>query len=256
MLILVFIFSTHSSTDKEAFYEWFEENNDDINVSRSCLRKLKRLWHSDKEAFYGWFEENNDDINVFVTRLDSTLTVQTTTHLSRASTVESYIHPAMLVRAISTTGNGDCLYNAISILLSGSECYLQAVRFLTVFSLVKHKQLFNAYIRQNLVHVVDLDIPQEYDTILQKALAWAEDYHIQALSLILNMPIFSYNVWRNSADNFNNDPTMTCDQLASCFANRREGCNYCVLYCAPSHYSVHCLGLQFAYNYCIVISLP
>ena len=93
--------------------------------SRSSLRKLKRLWHSDKEAFYGWFEENNDDINVFVTRLDSTLTVQTTTHRSRASTVESYIHPAMLdvVRAISTTGNGDCLYNAISIQLSGSECY-------------------------------------------------------------------------------------------------------------------------------------
>ena len=167
--------------------------------SRSSLRKLKCLWHSDKEAFYGWFEENNDDINVFVTRLDSTLTVQTTTHLSRASTVESYIHPAMLdvVRAISTTGNRDCLYNTISILLSGSECYSQAVRFLTVCSLVKHKQLFYAYIRQNLVHIVDLDIPQEYDRILQKALtplAWAEDYHIQALSLILNMPIFSYNV--------------------------------------------------------------
>ena len=100
-------------------------------------------------------------------------------------------------------------------LLSGSECYSQAVRFLTVCSLVKHKQLFYVYIRQNLVHMVDLDIPQEYDRILQKALtplAWAEDYHIQALSLILNMPIFSYNVWRNSADNmFYNDPTMTCD---------------------------------------------
>ena len=82
---------------------------------------LKRFWHSDKEAFYGWFEENNDDINMFVTRLYSTLTVQTTTHLSRASTVESYIHPAMLhmVRAISTTGNGECLYHAISILLNG-----------------------------------------------------------------------------------------------------------------------------------------
>ena len=160
--------------------------------SRSSLRKLKRLWHSDKEAFYGWFEENNDDINVFVTRLDSTLTVQTSTHLSRASTVESYIHPAMLhvVRAISTTGNSDCLYNAVSILLSGSECYSQAVRFQTVCSVVKHKQLFYAYIRQNL-----------------------------SLSLIMNMPIFSYNVWRNSDDIFYNDPTMTCDQLASCFAN-------------------------------------
>ena len=211
--------------------------------SRSSLCKLKRLWHSDKEAFYGWFEENNDDINVFVTRLDSTFTVQTTTHRLRASTVESYIHPAMLhvVRAISTTGNGDCIYNAISILLRGSECYSQAVRFVTVCSLVKHKQLFYAYIRQNLVHIVNLDIPQEYDRILQKALtplAWAEDYHIQALSLIPNMPIFSYNVWRNSADIFYNDPTMTCDQLASCFANRREGCNYHVLYCAPSHYFV------------------
>ena len=180
---------------------------------------------------------------MFVTRLDSTLTVQTTTHLSRASIVELYIHPAMLhvVRAISTTGNGDCLYNVISTLLSGSECYSQAVRFLTICSLVKHKQLFYAYIRQNLVHVVDLDIPQEYDRILQKALtplAWAKDYHIQALSLILNMPIFSHNVWRNSADIFYNDPTMTCDQLPSCFANRCEGCNYHVLYCAPSHYSV------------------
>ena len=85
------------------------------------------------------------------------------------------------------------------------------MRFLTVCSPVKHKQLFYAYIRQNLVHMVDLDIPQEYDRILQKALtplAWAEDYHIQALSLILNMPIFSYNVWRNGADIFYNDPTM------------------------------------------------
>ena len=102
-----------------------------------------------------------------------------------------------VVRAISTTGHGDCLYNAISILLSVSECYSQAVRLLTVCSLAKHKQLFYAYIRQNLVHIVDLDIPQEYDRILQKALtplAWAEDYYIQALLLILNMPIFSYNV--------------------------------------------------------------
>ena len=74
------------------------------------------------QAFCGWFEENNDDINVFDTRLDSTLTFQTTIHLLRASTVESYIHTAILrvVRAISTTGDGDCLYNAISILLSGS----------------------------------------------------------------------------------------------------------------------------------------
>ena len=55
-----------------------------------------------------------------------------------------------------------------------------------------------------MVHVVDLDIHQEYDRIVQKALtplAWGEDYHIQDLSLALNMPIFSYNVWRNSADN-------------------------------------------------------
>ena len=160
--------------------------------SRSSLCKLKRLWLSDKEAFYGWSEENNDDINVFVTRFDSTFTVQTTTHRLRASTVESYIHPAMLhvVRAISTTGNGDCIYNAISIQLSGSECYSQAVRFLTVCSLVKHKQLFYAYIRQNLVHIVDLDIPQEYDRNLQKALtplAWAEDYHIQVNVVVLGL---------------------------------------------------------------------
>ena len=119
-----------------------------------------------------------------------------------------------------------------------------------------------------MVHVVDLDIPQEYDRILQKALtplAWAEDYNFQALSLTLNMPIFSYNayVWRNSADNFHNDPTMTCDQLASCFVNRRVGCSYHDLYCAPSHYSViQESGLsalprpRVAYNYCIVISLP
>ena len=31
---------------------------------------------------------------------------------------------------------------------------------------------------------------------------------------------------------------MMCDQLASCFANKRYGSNYHVLYCAPSHYSV------------------
>ena len=110
-----------------------------------------------------------------------------------------------------------------------------------MFTCVKHKQLSYAYIRQNMVHVVDRDIPQEYGRILQKALtplAWGKDYHIQTLSLTLKMPIFSYNVWRKCADNFHTDPTMTYDQLASCFATRREGCCYHVLYCAPSHYSV------------------
>ena len=60
--------------------------------------------------------------------------------------------------------------------VSGSECYSQAVRFITVCSLVKYKQLFYAYIRQNMVHTLDLDIPEEYDRILQKTwtpLAWA-----------------------------------------------------------------------------------
>ena len=84
----------HEASKKPALSERVVQPHKKVPVTLSSRSCLKRLWHSDKEDFNGWFEENNDDINVFVTRLDSTLTVQTTTHLSRASRVHPPCHVA------------------------------------------------------------------------------------------------------------------------------------------------------------------
>ena len=57
------------------------------------------------------------------------------------TTVLNHIHPTMhqLLAPIQTTGQGNCLYNALSTTLCGSEKLSTPLRLLTAYALFKHQ---------------------------------------------------------------------------------------------------------------------
>jgi hypothetical protein len=72
----------------------------------------------------------------------------TTQHLNEHIKKNIIARPAIekpfnqLYKIINTTGNGNCLYNAISIALKGAESLCNLLRLLTVYSLLNEYQYF------------------------------------------------------------------------------------------------------------------
>jgi hypothetical protein len=78
---------------------------------------------------------------------------------------------------VHTTGNGDCLWNAISICLCGSESYTYSLRLLTAYGLVRFKERMVAQLCvQNLGDTAGAD--RRWSDLLRIAItptAWGTD---------------------------------------------------------------------------------
>jgi hypothetical protein len=90
---------------------------------------------------------------------------------------------------VLTTANGNCLYNAVSIALDGSErlCYL--IKIALAFIFFKEKVFFKKIITEtsgsNSFQQVANDSARNY--------AWGSEYHIFALSVLLERPLHIYS---------------------------------------------------------------
>ena len=111
-------------------------------------------------------------------------------------------HPVLLqtYTLVRTTGDGNCLYNALFITLTGSERLSRLLRVLCAYGLCKHKQemvqaFTNAYPNQDPI--------QHYANALNQAISvtsWGTDHQILALSFLLNRPIFQFNTFYSDTD--------------------------------------------------------
>ena len=120
--------------------------------------------------------------------------------LQQDQQVVSTSHALLLktFKPIQITGDGSCMYDALSVTLTGAEKWTQVLRLLTAYALVKcehqtldalanafprlsHDQI-RAMLTQSLLAALDL---QE----------WGTDYQLFAIALAFNRPIFQYNTF-------------------------------------------------------------
>ena len=148
-------------------------------------------------------------------------------------------HPLLLetYRPVQTTGDGSCLYNALSITLTGSEKLCQLLRLLCAYGLCKHKQEMNqafrsAYPNQDPTH--------HYANALNEATGittWGTDHQIQGLSFLLNRPIFQFNTFFSDTGG-HRSPLLkgvyTVNEMFESFRNYDFGTRNHVLYCTSS----------------------
>ena len=213
---------------------------------RSRLHTLHGLWNSDRGLLYSYFEEHETELVQLVASLQSmTLHARTSTCIREDPMITSQVHPAMLqtFKPITTSMDGNCLWNAVSILLCGSEALSVTLRVVTLYSLVKHQSLFLRYLSSgNLWYDSDAFPTAEsrYVHLLGVAStidAWGEDCHMQALSLVLNTPLFCYTGWRDPrTEVFHVEDTLTPQELASLFNQGDGRCHFHTLYCTPEQY--------------------
>ena len=120
--------------------------------------------------------------------------------------------------AVKTTGNGDCLYNAVSLVMDGTESNTSLLRLLVALKLLlnvdfyiqhprltsfsntdshHHDTLFSLCLTTNIDQVFHDKSRSREEAILSearvasKSYEWSGFFHVAALSHVLCRPIFS-----------------------------------------------------------------
>jgi hypothetical protein len=102
-------------------------------------------------------------------------------------------HPAMLNSSIpiTTSGDGNCLYRAVSQSLTGSEKYHDLLRLKTALELILHESYYN---KENFIGDIRI-ITSVFKVLVHDAVvlkSYSEMAHVYALSAAIGRPIRSY----------------------------------------------------------------
>jgi hypothetical protein len=109
-------------------------------------------------------------------------------------------HPLLLqiLKPIRTTGDGNCMYNALSLTLTGTEQFSHLIRLLCAYALVKYKEIMMSALADAFPSNTQASHEEMYHRALLEALqigVWGTDSQLFPLSLLMNRPIFQYNTF-------------------------------------------------------------
>ena len=157
-------------------------------------------------------------------------------HLQEDSSVLRLCHPLIFqtFKPIQTTGDGSCMYHALSLTLTGTESCTDLLRLLTLHALVKHKSAMMSAFRDAFPIATEHEYVVKFNTAVRKAVqvfSWGTDYHLFVLSLLLDRPIFQYNTDPTSGLPVND----TIQQFAQRFLSYEVGTRGNLIYCTSVH---------------------
>ena len=109
----------------------------------------------------------------------------------------SRCHPLLLhtLKPVQTT---DCMYNALSLTLTGTEYFRHLIRLLCAYALVKYKETMISAFSDAFPSNTQMSHEQMYERALADALQvnlWGSDYQLFPFSLLINRPMFHYNTF-------------------------------------------------------------
>jgi hypothetical protein len=98
---------------------------------------------------------------------------------------------------IKTTGDGDCLFHAISLSIFGNEERTDDIKICTVFILLEYQKFFTSFLAA--------DYGCSFERLVRKTATksvWGSSIHLSALSILCLRPIYSYpsNIYSLSAN--------------------------------------------------------
>ena len=117
-----------------------------------------------------------------------------------------------------TTGDGNCLYSSLSILNIGSEKLTHSMRLLAVNVMINNSDYF-----QTLCKSLDYSFEEQLKITAMNT-KWGGEVQIQALSIALSCPIYSYNQFDNNPKNKHYIPLdISLQELIDRFNKRTAG---------------------------------
>ena len=151
-------------------------------------------------------------------------------------------HPLLLetLKPVLTTGDGNCMYNALSLTLTGTERFTHLIRLLCAYALVKYG---NTMISA-LADAFPANTQSGHEpTALHEALhvgVWGTDYHLFPFSLLMNRPIFQFNTFYTIVDDSDVASLTLSDvrdvrELQQTFLSFHPATRCHVLYCTNIH---------------------
>ena len=114
-----------------------------------------------------------------------------------AMSIANKCHPLMLqtYKPVLTTGDGDCMYHALSRVVCGSEQLSKLFRLLTAYSVVKYRDVMIRALQDAFPLQSHEENVRKSNTLIVEALrigCWGSDFPLFPLSLLLDRPIFTY----------------------------------------------------------------
>ena len=109
--------------------------------------------------------------------------------------VQQECHPLFLLtfKPIATTGDGNCMYSALSVAFCGTERLSVVIRLITVYALIKYRTaMIDALSHIHFSGNNEQHVQMLTDT-MHKAIhpcVWGTNLYLFSLSLLLNRPIF------------------------------------------------------------------
>jgi hypothetical protein len=117
-----------------------------------------------------------------------------------------------------TTADGNCLYSSLSIINIGSEKLTHSMRLLAVNAMINNSDYF-----RTLCKSLDYSFEEELK-ITAKHTEWGGEVQIQALSIALSHPIYSYIRFNNDPENRHYIPLdISLQELIDRFNKRTAG---------------------------------
>ncbi|XP_071137190.1 uncharacterized protein [Mytilus edulis] len=128
------------------------------------------------------------------------LTAVANPNLRVSGNVRRECHPTFLEHfvPIQTPPRGNCLWDMISISLCQQPKYMQALRILTVYTIIKHQNIFKSFLQSDNA-LSTLSIDEQYQQLILTARTpkqWGNEYHLYALCIILKRPIYIYSTFK------------------------------------------------------------
>ncbi|CAC5390820.1 unnamed protein product [Mytilus coruscus] len=98
---------------------------------------------------------------------------------------------------VHTQARGNCLWEMISIGLCNKKVLMKTLRVLTAYTLLEHQIHFEQLLAAD--RSIAKPVLDEFDDLTKTALtnkAWGNEYHLYALSIILQRPIYIYSTFK------------------------------------------------------------
>ncbi len=132
------------------------------------------------------------------------------------------IHPAFLShwKPVKTSGDHNCLYNAICLCLGLSENMQENIRHRTVQCIIRHSEHF----RQLLANAIDVTL----DSLIEQCRksdrdsGWGNMFHILAIAIMLKRSIYVYSSFTNKKGTFLQRKNMNIITMAKLFQDKAE----------------------------------
>ena len=205
----------YNTLRKEISHTYFNPN-----ICPESITKVLELYKPTFVKFCNLFQ----DLPAFVTEANAVVDLH----------VQGELHPAVLEHycPVTTTGDGNCLWNAVSLCLFNSEVHRLTLRLLTVDCMWNKQNFF--------LYLIGMDTIMEEGTLLQRFhkhlriarndKEWGNEFHILALSIVLQRDIYVYSSFRVNGNICL--PSATSERLCEAFATHEHVGGH-LLYTSP-----------------------